>query len=30
MAQNNVRKAAVFLVSIPKAQAKEILVRLDP
>ena len=30
MAQTNVRKAAVFLVSIPKEQAKEILVRLDP
>ena len=30
MAQNNIRKAAVFLVSIPKEQAKEILVRLDP
>jgi len=30
MAQNNIRKAAVFLVSIPKDQAKEILVRLDP
>jgi len=30
MAQNNIRKAAVFLVSIPKEQAKEILIRLDP
>ena len=30
MAQNNIRKAAVFLVSIPKEQEKEILVRLDP
>ena len=30
MAQNNLRKAAVLLVSIPKEQAKEIIVRLDP
>jgi flagellar motor switch protein FliG len=30
MAQNNIRKAAVFLISIPKDQAKEILSRLDP
>jgi flagellar motor switch protein FliG len=30
MAQNNIRKAAVFLVSIPKEQAREILIRLDP
>ncbi|MDR0522209.1 MAG: flagellar motor switch protein FliG [Planctomycetaceae bacterium] len=30
MAQSNIRKAAVFLVSIPKEQAKEILIRLEP
>ncbi len=30
MAQNNIRKAAVFLISIPKDQAKEILGRLEP
>jgi len=29
MAQNNIRKAAVFLISIPQDQAKEILSRLD-
>ena len=29
MAQNNIRKAAVFLISIPQDQAKEILARLD-
>jgi flagellar motor switch protein FliG len=29
MAQNNIRKAAVFLISIPKEQAKEILSRLN-
>ncbi|MCL2742612.1 MAG: flagellar motor switch protein FliG [Planctomycetaceae bacterium] len=30
MAQSNVRKAAVFLISVPKEQAKEILSRLSP
>ena len=29
MAQNNIRKAAVFLISIPQDQAKENLARLD-
>ena len=29
MAQNNIRKAAVFLISIPQNQAKEVLARLD-